>query len=475
LLPGPDVQIIDAFAGSGGVVGTDTGFMVGLADRGVVTGPLTPADAVSSVAEWEAKFGAQQSYNATEHTAVEAFFAESGGGRLYYSRYAGPAAAKAQASVPTVTPKFTAVAKSVGGWANAVTVTVASGVITVREGTTVVETSPVLADVTAAQAWATGSRYIDITPVGTGALTDSAAVTLAGGADDRTNATDTQKQAALDRFAKALGPGQVSMPGDTRTQAHTMLATHALAYNRFAYGDMPDTPTVGTLTTAAAAVRALGRDLARHIQLLAPWVTAPGSAPLTTRSVPPSAVQSGMAARNDAATGNPNRAIAGPNGISRFATGVKQTYTDTDRSTLADAGVNVIVAGDGGIQTYDDVTAVDPLLEPEWLGAANNREVMALVDDLFAAAAARMFDQNDGPVSLDSWHGDLTAVCIRHKLRGSLFGDIADAFRVETGPPYNTPATAQAKKLGGAVAVKVSPSNRQVTIQFTNTPLTSAL
>jgi hypothetical protein len=474
VLPGPDVQIIDAIAGSGGAVGTDTAFMVGLADRGVVTGPLTPADALASVSEWETKFGAQQSYNATEHAAVEAFFAE-GGSRLYYGRYAGPAAAKAQASVPTVSPKFTAVAKSVGAWANTVTVTVASGVITVREGATVVETSPALADVTAAQAWSTGSRYIDITPVGTGALTDSAAVTLAGGADDRTNATDTQRQAALDRFSKALGPGQVSMPGDTRIQAHTMLAQHALAYNRFAYGDLPDTATVATLTAAAASVRALGRDLARHIQLLAPWVSAPGSAPNTTRPVPPSAVQSGMAARNDAATGNPNRAVAGSNGISRFATGVKQTYSDADRSTLADAGVTVIVAGDGGIQTYDDVTLVDPIAEPEWLGAANNREIMSLVDDLFAAAAARMFDQNDGPVALDSWHGDMTAVCIRHKLRGSLFGPTEDAFRVESGAPYNTDATAQAKKLGGAVAVKVSPSNRQVTIQFTNTPLTSAL
>jgi hypothetical protein len=259
VLPGPDVQIIDAIAGSGGAVGTDTAFMVGLADRGVVTGPLTPADALASVSEWETKFGAQQSYNATEHAAVEAFFAE-GGSRLYYGRYAGPAAAKAQASVPTVSPKFTAVAKSVGAWANTVTVTVASGVITVREGATVVETSPALADVTAAQAWSTGSRYIDITPVGTGALTDSAAVTLAGGADDRTNATDTQRQAALDRFSKALGPGQVSMPGDTRIQAHTMLARCRLLRCsrgwRPATTRRPATPTARSPgATASAASR----------------------------------------------------------------------------------------------------------------------------------------------------------------------------------------------------------------------------
>jgi hypothetical protein len=472
VLPGPDVQIIDAVAPSSGAVGTDTGFMVGLADRGVVTGVLTPADAVGSVPEWEAKFGAQQSYNATEHAAVEAFFAERGR-RLYFSRYAGPAAVKASAAIGA---KLTATAKSVGSWGNNVSVqTSAAGIVTVRENGGVVETSPPQADVTAAVAWSTGSKYVDLAATGTGALADVAAASLTGGADDRTSATDTQRQAALDRFAKALGPGQVSMPGDTRTQAHTMLAQHAAATNRFAYGDLPDTAVVGTLTTAAAAIRALGRETARHIQLLAPWVTAPGVAPLTTRAVPPSAVQSGMAARNDINTGNPNRAVAGRNGISVFATGVKQTFTDIDRSTLADAGVTVILAGDGGIQTYDDVVPVDPNVDPEWLGAANNREVKSLVSDLFAAAAARMFDQNDGPVALDAWHGDMTGVCIRHKLRGSLYGPIEEAFRVESGPPYNTDATAQAKKLGGAVAAKVSPSNRQVTVAFTNTPLTQAI
>jgi hypothetical protein len=471
MLVGPDVQIIDAAPPASGLSNSGTGFMVGLSDRGVLTGALTPSDAATSVADWESRFGVQQSYNALEHAAVEAFFAD-GGQRLFFSRYAGPAAAKATAAIGA---KFTAAAKSVGPWGNNLSVAVASSVITVRESGTVVETSPVLADVTAAQAWSTGSRYIDITPVGTGALTDQAAVTLAGGADDRTNATDTQRQAAFDRFAKALGPGQVSMPGDTRTQAHTMLAQHALAYNRVAYGDMPDTGTAATLLTAAAAVRALGRDLARHIQLLAPWVSAPGVAPNTTRSVPPSAVQSGMAARNDATTGNPNRPVAGANGISRFATGVKQTFSDADRSALADAGVTVIIAADDGVQTYDDVTPVDPTLDPEWLGAANNREVMDLVTDLYAVAAAHMFAQNEGPVSLDAFNGDLKSVCTRHKLRGSLFGDPADAFRVETGPPINTAVTAQARKLGAAVAVKLSPGSRQVVIQFTNTPLTSAL
>jgi hypothetical protein len=40
-----------------------------------------------------------------------------------------------------------------------------------------------------------------------------AAGALAGGADDRANITDTQRQAALDAITPDLGPGQVAMPG----------------------------------------------------------------------------------------------------------------------------------------------------------------------------------------------------------------------------------------------------------------------
>jgi hypothetical protein len=406
---------------------------------------------------------------------VEAFFAE-GGARLFISRFAGPAATKASAPVPATATKFTATAKSVGAWGNNLTVAVAGGVITVSESGTVVETSPVQADVVSAQAWSTGSRYVDITPVGTGALTDTTAVALTGGADDRTNVTDTQRQAALDRLSKTLGPGQVLMPGDTRDQAHSMLAAHALANNRFALLDAPDTTTASTITASAAVVRALGRDQARHCQMLTPWLIAPGVTVGTTRAIPPSAVQAGLYARVDA-TGNPNLAAAGGvRGISRFATSVKSTFSDTDRSTLADAGVTVIVASDQGPQTYDDVTLVDQTVDPEWLGAANNREVMALVTDLGTVAAAHMFGENQGAVDVDAFNGDCKGVCIAHKLRGSLFGDTpADAVRVETGPPINTAGTAQQRKLGVAVGVKLSPSNRQVSIQLTNTPLTQAL
>jgi hypothetical protein len=477
MLPGPDVLIVDAAPPATVLTDTGTLFMAGLSDRGLTTGQVAVDDVVHSLSEWVDKYGALQAYNGNEYATAEAFFAE-GGARLYFSRQAGPAAAKATANVPVASSKFTATAKAVGAYGNAIDVAVTGGnVVTVRQNAVVVETSPVLADTAAAQAWARDtSDFIDITPLTTGALANSAAVALAGGADDRTNITDTQRQTAIDRFGKDLGPGQVCMPGDTRTAAHQMLAQHALDKNRFAYGDAPDSSSASTVAAAGAAIRALGKDLARHIQILDPWLIAPGTTAATTRTIPPCGVQAGMAARVDAG-GNPNRAVAGRNGISRFASAAKYTRTDDERETLADAGVTVYLSIGGLLQAYDDVTPVDPATDPEWLGAAGNRFVMRVIADALEIARAHMFAQEDGAgVEFSDFNGDLKGMLARWYSDRALYGaTAAEAFRVETGPSVNTPQTIAARQLKAAIALKISPNARQVVVQITNTPLTEVL
>jgi hypothetical protein len=476
-LPGPDVQIVDAAPPSTSLTDTGTAFVVGLAERGATPTQLAPTDAVTSLGEWITQYRQRQSNNGPDYDTVEAFFAE-GGARLYFSRKLGPDAAPAEAAVPAASSKFTATAKGAGAYGNNLTVAVASGVITVKESGTTVEVSPALASTAAAQDWATNSSdWIDITPLASGALSDSAAVALAGGDDDRANITDTEIQTALDRFGKNLGPGQVLAPGDTRTAMHTKLAQHALDRNRFAYGDAPDSVSASTAAAAGTAVRALGRDLARHIQLLDGWGFAPGTAGGTTRTIPPSGVQAGVAARSDSA-GNPNRAIAGRNGISRFLTGLKHNRTDADRETLANAGVTAFVVDQGVVQAYDDITPVNPETDPEWLGAAGNRLVMRIVADALEIAKAHMFGAVSGPVDLDAFAGDLKGMLAGWFTERALFsvdGTPAGAYRVETGPSVNTTESLQARQLKAALALKISPNARQVIVQITNTPLTEAL
>lgn len=483
-MPAPDtlVQIVDAPAPTAPVSDTGAAFIVGFSDRGTAgTGAqsLTPADAVTSKGDFDARYGTRQSYNGPEYDAAEAYFAE-GGSRLFWSRKVGPAAVRASAGVPTATPKFTATAKGPGASYNTVSVSVAGGVITVLDSGVAKEVSPVLADVVAAQQWATASsRLIDITPVGTGALTDSAAVALAGGADDRVNTTDTQIQAALDRFARTLGPGQVALPGDGRQAAYTMLATHARDKNRIGVGDAPDTPTYTNVTALAASTRALGRELARHIVILDPWLIAPGAAPGTLRTVPPSGVWMGLAARSDGAPGStPNRAIAGDKLTSEFATAVKYARSQSERDALADAGVIVVRQFGSAVEPFDDVTPVDGAVEPEWLGAATNRFVMYAVANLEAIGRTHLFEPIAGTGSLAGFNGDMASFLGQFvdSTRGPLYGDTPqDAFKVETGASVNTPATITGKQLKAAVSLKIAPNARQVVIALTNQGLGEVL
>lgn len=485
--PKVDVLIQDSAPPGVALTSTGTAFIVGLALKGTaqnavdgVAAPLDPTvDGIHNMDELIAKHGARQTYNGLEYDAAEAAFAD-GVNVLYWSRKVGPSAVRASGAVPASSSQFTAKAKGPGAYANTYTVTVASSVITVRDGSTVIDTSPVLADVAAAQTWATQtSTTIDIIPIGSGALTNSAAVTMTGGADDRASITDVEIQNALNRFGKNLGPGNVAAPGDTRTAMHQMLAQHALDRNRWAYGDAPDSATNTTVTAAGTAVRALGRDLARKIVILDGWGYMP---PLTAsgsqRTVPGSGVMLGGAATIDA-QGNPNVAIAGANFASRAFTGVKRQRTETELDALAAAGVTPLVFDDGAVRPMDDITPVDPDVDPEWLGAAGGRMMMRIVADVLTIGKAHQFKQTAPKLEISGFHGNVAGMLQGWLAKGALFtdetGTEASAFRVETADPVNTLTTIALKQLNVALALKLTPNSRQVTAKITNTPVNGTL
>jgi hypothetical protein len=469
------VSIQDAAPPPSTLTDTGTGFMTGLSDRGPAAGSIAATAAVHSLAEWTAAYGGLQAYNGNEYAAVEAFFVD-GGTRLFFSRQVGPAAAKAQITVPASSSQFTAVAKGPGASYNTISVTVASSVITVRDGGVLVETSPVLASVADAQSWASAnSKLIDIVPILTGALTDSAARTLAGGADDRTSITDTQRQTSVDRFGKDLGPGQIMAPGDTRTAMHQILAQHALDRNRIALCDCPDSATASTAAAPGATMRALGRDLARHAIMLGDWHLAQGLATGTQRIVPPSGIFAGLCARVDS-RGNPNRSVAGRSNYSRYSLGTHYARTDADRQTFADNGIVPFGIDDGVVQALDDITPVDPLADPEWLEASTNRFTMRLIQDAGIVAKAFLFSPVTGTVDFDAYGAALSARLAAWYRDRALYGDTpAQAFRVETGPAVNTPTTIADKKLRAALSFHAAQNVREPQVLITNTPLGQAL
>lgn len=299
------------------------------------------------------------------------------------------------------------------------------------------------------------------------------------GDDDHANADDTDWADALDLFTKDLGPGQVLAPGKTTAAVHGALADHAEENNRIALLDLADDADRADLETAATSAASGVSDPknTRRAVPLAPWYEVPGVGGGTHRTVPPSAVVAGIVARNDAETGNPNLAAAGPQGLSRFALDVTQTYTDADREDLNDAGVNVGRNVRGQVQNYGWRTLADPDTDVQWVQASKARTHMAIIAEGEAIAERYVFSQIDGKGhKAAEFAGDLTGVLLGYYSLGALFGDTPEeAFTVDVGSDVNTPESIADGELRAVVAVRTSPFAELVTLEIVAVPVDESI
>jgi phage tail sheath protein FI len=474
----PEVQVISRGSppSRSGVIESGTWFVTGLSDRGPVDRP----ELVRNLGQFQELFGARQAYGANLYDSIDAFFKE-GGARVYVSRVVGPAAAKSTATLSDGTDNTaTVTAKSPGGWANGVSLVVthptgATFKVDVREGGVTKETTPELSSVADFVAWAANSAYIAVTDLGNDIPT-AATTPLAGGDDDRAAITETQWKNALGLFGKDLGPGQVSAPGRTTAQAQTDLLDHAAARNRVALIDLPDTATVSTLTAAAATLRALTNS--RYGGAFAPWAVIPGIATGTQRVIPPSAIVSGIIARNDSAGLSTNVPAAGGNGIARYATDLSQgTFADVDREALNDAGVNVLRSMFNGVRIYGYRTMVNGIADETWLDLSNARLNMVISAEAHVIGEVHQFRQIDGRgIEIGKFEGDLRDMLKRHFTDGSLFGaSPSEAFDVDAGPQVNTPQSIAGRELHAILAVRMSPFAEKTIIEISKVPDTEAV
>ena len=473
----PGTQVISRASAPSGTPPVDTGtcFAAGLAERGPTDVPVL----CRNLAQVVATFGPRVAYGYL-YDFADVFFRE-GGSRLYLIRAAGPAAAISTINLAdgAAADTLQVDAVSPGAWGDDidVDVTLASGefVIEVTYDGELVETSPSLATNAEAVVWAESSDYIRLTDLGEGDPATQS-VSLAGGDDDQANITDTEREAAIAAFAKDLGPGQVVYPGATTTTIHQALLEHAEANNRVALLDLADTATVGTLTTAAGTSRAL--DQARYGAAFTPWAIVPGTSPSTTRTVPYSAVEAGIIARNDGEGLSPNVAAAGERGISRYATGLSQdAFSDADRETLHDAGVNVARLLNGAVRTYGYRSLVNPLVDTTWLQFNWSREAMALAAEGDQVLERFLFEQVDGRGrALGRLNGELRDICLRHYAAGALFGsDPGEAFDVVTDDQVNPPEQLESGEVRAAMEVRISPHAERVVLEISKTSITESL
>lgn len=481
--PGVDVTVLTTPPPRSTPTSTATWFVTGLTDQGRTDQPTY----IRSMGDFIRLLGARVSYSIL-YDAVDVFFRE-GGNTVYVSRVVGPAAVTASRNLVDNVAATSLVVKALGpgAYANtgikvAVIAAVAGGVYQVQiyDGAgNILETSGDLTTQNDAVVWSQNSQYVTITlggsvlvPVVAGA---NVVAFLTGGADDRASIVDAQWLAALNRFTKDLGPGNVSAPGRTTTVGYTQLADHAAANNRTAFLDGTDTPTSATLQTSATNAKTTGNG--QYAAIFAPWVVAPGVPGIPTRTVPPSAFAAAKAAVTDGTDG-PGTAAAGDKGRAKVALGVSQpAWDDATRLTLNTAGVNVIRVMNGVVTVYGWRSLADPINNPNWVPLGTTRYLMSLASRAWAAGQSFVFDPIDGQGrTIAAYQGALVALVQADWASGAIYGSTpGEAFNVDTGPAINTPAVLAGQELRAAISVRPSPMAELVTIQISNVPITQGV
>lgn len=410
------VTIRDERGGNSGGIDVSRWEVAGLTERGAVD----TYTSITSLAEYKTKCGARVTYG-TLYDAADEFFRD-GGKEMIIARVVGEDAAAAAHTFNdgSANPAMTVTALDPGAWGNSLKVQVTAGdtggtfVLVVSLSNVVKETSPDLADITAAIAWARDrSTYIRITdPGAVGDPAVVAATSLTGGDDDRAAIVTADWTRALDTVPRSLGAMNVSAPGATSTGVQQAVTDHADATNRFA---ILDTIPGGDVDDFAAQASALtGEGLKRTI-IVGPWAIIPGVTASTTRTIPYSAVQAALFARADA-TGSTAPAVntaafGDDNGTADYPVGLETLFTEDDLDALDDAQIIAAKVIGGKVQTTGDRTLADPDDEPQYYQAQCARTVMYIADQALKVGGRYIGKPLDpAGVTLGFFKGDLKTI-----------------------------------------------------------------
>ena len=473
----PGTQLVSRSAppSRGGAAQTGTWHIAALAERGRTDAPVL----LYSLNDYDKWFGGRVSYG--QRDAVETYF-RNGGVAVNMIRIVGPAATVATVNLPGAASAPSLAIDAAGAGASTLTVSVeVSGslfTLKVFEAGILLMVSPPYASPAEAVNWSNDNPYVRVRAVGSVIPVASAAVSIAGGTDDRASVTDVHRIAALNRIPSGAGPGQVSIPGATTSAAHIGVALHAKANNRFALLDAPNSSVTADLVAASTAARAGLTDLEQtYCFLVEGWAYIPGVAVGTTRTVPPSSIVAALMAARDALTGNPNDPAAGANGLPSYMLGLaRSNWSDTDRGELNDVGVNVFREIARSQRLYGYRTLVDiNSTEGGWLSASNARLRMAILSAADAISESFVFSQLT-KAKIAEYNGVLSGMLLGYYNLGALFGDTPEeAFVVDTGTTVNTPTTLAERRLSAVIGVRMTEFAEIVYMEFVKIPVNEEL
>lgn len=466
-LPGTVTKSGEDSSGSSLPTDISTIFVPGLSEKG----PTDTPSVATTFGQFKNVAGARAG-NSALWDYIDAHF-RCGGSKVVWVRETGDEPKLATGKLAGASTDALRVdATSVGDWANDIDIVVTVVETTKRkivvklDGVVVQELT--FATNAEAVAWAATSDYIRLSDLG-GGLPKAATLELSGGTDDRESAEDANLEAALELFTDDYGTGKVVLPGHTSTSAQEIAQAHAEAHGRTTRLDGIDGPKAEA-KAQAATLRA--QPTARFGGLFWPWAVVKGIAPGTTRTVPYSAIDTGMAARNAALGLTPNDATAGDLGVAPdFVVGLSQpALSDDEREELNDAGVNVAREMLGSVRTYGYRTLVNPLVDDTWLDLAN-ADTDAFIKAKCRAIGERfVFKTIDGRGRLAAQFAAAITGEVLGPLydAGALFGETPEeAYEVRVGPDVNTPETIGEGKLRAIVLVRMSEMAEMVEIEIT--------
>ncbi|WP_217913235.1 hypothetical protein [Miltoncostaea marina] len=283
------------------------------------------------------------------------------------------------------------------------------------------------------------------------------------------NAGTPDVAATLEQVPADLGPGQVVAPEVVTGPEMAQIAAWAYETNRVYIADGPDAADDASLITLATALR--GSAGARFASMEADTLIIPGIASGTTREVPASIVKAALIARSDLATGNPNVAAAGiTNARCRYVIGIDAARSESERNTLAEAGVNAFRTIYGqAVVPYGFRTVADPDTLPLWWDLSGSRVVMAVRAREAEVNEAHLFGQVDGSGAfLVSYETSLARVLKELQSAGALFATSPSdpGYSVSAGWELNPREEIAQGRVRARITLRISPFAENIVLNI---------
>lgn len=455
----------------------DLTFVLGEFDQGPVAPTL-----ITSMLQLTTIYGPRSAVSAKYYDAVQTALAIGGAG-CYVVRVSDNTAATAKLVLNDAGAKPTIVvtAKTPGVDGNHLEIEiVAEGgefkVLVLSTETGLLETSPKLANQAAAIAWSAESEWVTLTASGeTGHTANNPAElktkALSGGLD-ASDLTEESFVTTLATIPASLGAGQLICPGKTGATLHNAMAKHAMERDRFAIFDLADNPAAATLIGEKALEAAnQGYGFFHSSSAIIPGLT-----PVTTRTVPGSAVVAGMFAIVSK-EGNNSVAPSGTDWPIPYILGFTNLFGETECEQLQEAGINPFVEEQGVLCLQGCYTALSREVDEIFWQATAARERMVLVAEAEVIAARYRRKLLAGrKSSLGKFQGELQGLIRTHFEAGALFGDNApEAGVVNIGAPINTAASLQKGELDAELEVKIVPFADRVGLKLVFAPISEPL